>query len=234
MQNLRCYADSRNRGFCVHCGGPYETDDHVPSKVLLDEPYPENLMVCESCVACNHRLSLDEEYFACLLECVIAGEAEPAKMQRPKIAKILEGNESLLCRLKRARSENDGIRLWTVENERVRAVLLKLARGHAAYEYNLPQLGEPDSFQFSPLHTLNAAERSHFEELDDQAEQVLAGWPEVGSRALQRLLVVESQAFREKWIEVQEANYRFRITEDDGLTVKIVLREYLACKVVWG
>jgi 5-methylcytosine-specific restriction endonuclease McrA len=46
MQNLKCHADRRNKGFCVHCGGPDETDDHVPSKVLLDEPYPENLMVC--------------------------------------------------------------------------------------------------------------------------------------------------------------------------------------------
>ena len=44
MQQLRCYGDDRNKGFCVHCGGPSETVDHVPSKVLLDEPYPENLM----------------------------------------------------------------------------------------------------------------------------------------------------------------------------------------------
>lgn len=233
MQNLRCYGDSRNKNFCIHCGGPYETDDHIPSKVLLDEPYPENLMVCPSCDRCNNRLSLDEEYFACLLECVIAGEAEPAKLQRPKIAKILERNESLLQRLRRAKSENDGIGLWTVERERVKAVLLKLARGHASYEYNLPQLGEPDLFQFGPLVSLNAAERNRFEEFDDEAEEMFAGWPEVGSRALQRLLVVGSQVFREKWVEVQERHYRFRVSDGDGLTVKMVLREYLACQVVW-
>jgi hypothetical protein len=233
MQNLRCYGDSRNKGFCIHCGGPYETDDHVPSKVLLDEPYPENLVVCPSCNRCNNRLSQDEEYFACLLECVIAGSADLAKLQRPKIAKILERNEPLLRRLRRAQSVHDGVTLWTIENERVRAVLLKLARGHASYDYNLPQLREPDSLQFRPVLTLTATERSLFEELDDQTEQMLAGWPEVGSRALQRLLVVDSHVFREKWIEVQENNYRFRVTNDDGLTVKIVLREYLACQVVW-
>jgi len=43
MKQLQCYGDSRNKGFCVHCGGPDETRDHVPAKVLLDEPYPENL-----------------------------------------------------------------------------------------------------------------------------------------------------------------------------------------------
>lgn len=233
MENLRCYGDSRNTGFCIHCGGPYETDDHVPSKVLLDEPYPENLMVCPSCEARNNRLSLDEEYLACLLECVIAGEANPARLQRPKIARILESNKSLLCRLKRARSENDGLSRWVIENDRVKAVLLKLARGHASYEYNLPQLEEPDSFQFAPLSSMDEESRSGFEEQGDGAQQVFSGVPEVGSRALQRLLVVGSQGFREKWVEVQQGIYRFRVTDDNGLTVKIVLREYLACQLIW-
>ncbi len=93
MQNLKCYGDSRNKGFCVHCGGPDETDDHVPSKVLLDEPYPENLMVCPSCLNCNNALSVDEVYLACLLECVLAGEADPSKLLRPKISNVLEHNE---------------------------------------------------------------------------------------------------------------------------------------------
>ncbi|HXR39539.1 MAG TPA: hypothetical protein VN776_10625 [Terracidiphilus sp.] len=190
-------------------------------------------MVSPSCDACNNRLSLDEEYFACLLECVIAGQAEPSKLQRHKIGKILTGNQPLLNRLRSARSDDDGVTLWAVENDRVRAVLLKLARGHASYEYNLPQLNEPDLFYVRPLPTMKAEERSRFEESDDIAEEMLAGWPEVGSRALQRLLVVGPQVFREKWIEVQQGNYRFRVTDHDGLTVKIVLREYLACQVAW-
>jgi hypothetical protein len=66
MQNLKCYGERRNTGFCVHCDGADETDDHVPSKVLLDEPYPENLMVCPSCMHCNNQLSVDEVYLACL------------------------------------------------------------------------------------------------------------------------------------------------------------------------
>ena len=65
LRALNCFGDSRNRGFCVHCGGPYEADDHVPSKVLLDEPYPDNLMVCPACLLCNNTLSIDEEYLAC-------------------------------------------------------------------------------------------------------------------------------------------------------------------------
>jgi hypothetical protein len=167
MQQLKCYADDRNKGICVHCGGPDETDDHVPSKVLLDEPYPENLIVCSSCLSCNNALSIDEEYFACLLECAIAGEADPQKVRRPKIAKVMTRNTSLLERLRRARSESDSGPVWAVENDRVKAVVLKLARGHAAYEYNEPKPGEPDFISYRPLVTMRDVERETFESPDD-------------------------------------------------------------------
>ena len=151
MEQLKCSGDRRNKGFCVHCGGPDESDDHVPSKVLLDQPYPENLIVCSSCLSCNNALSIDETYLACLLECVLAGEADPAKLHRPKIAKVLANNPSLLERLRNARSEGDNGPVWTVENDRVKTVVLKLARGHAAYEYNEPRLEEPDRISFKPI-----------------------------------------------------------------------------------
>jgi hypothetical protein len=230
MQNLKCYGDSRNKGFCIHCGGPDETDDHVPSKVLLDEPYPENLMACPSCLRCNSALSLDEVYLACLLECVLAGEADPSRLLRPKISKVLAQNELLLERLKRAKSEGDGGPVWSVENDRVMAVVLKLARGHGAYEYNEPRLKAPDYISVKPLATMLDGERGTFE---DSATEFVAGWPEVGTRAIQRLLVVGSDVFQEGWHIVQDGNYRFRVSQEEGLTVKIVLREYLACHVVW-
>lgn len=231
MQNFKCYADSRNKGFCVHCGGPYETDDHVPSKVLLDEPYPANLIVCPSCLKCNNELSADETYLACLLECVIAGEATPSKLQRPKIAKALEHNGALLKRLGNAQSEGEDGKVWAVEIARVKAVLLKLARGHAAYEHNQPQLQDPDYLDFKPLRTMNESERAAFEMTETGG---LAAWPEVGSRAMQRLLVVDGDVFAEGWITVQDGNYRFNVSDENGMAVKIVLREYLACQVIWG
>jgi hypothetical protein len=230
MQNFKCYRDSRNKGFCEHCGGPDETDDHVPSKVLLDEPYPENLMVCASCLRCNNALSLDEVYLACLLECILVGEADPSKLLRPKIAKVLAHNEPLLERLRRAKSESTGGQIWSIEEDRVKTVVLKLARGHVAYEYNEPRLEKPNYVSFRPLVAMHDGEREAFEGSD---EEVLAGWPEVGSRAMQRLLVAGSDLFREGWIVIQDGNYRFRVSEEEGLTVKIVVREYVACHVVW-
>lgn len=229
MRSFNCYADSRNKGFCVHCGGPYETADHVPSKVLLDEPYPDNLIVCPSCLRCNNELSTDETYLACLLECVITGEPTPSRMQRSKIARTLQHNEALLKRLEKARYDGQGGTIWAVENHRITTVLLKLARGHAAYEHNQPQLQEPDYLDFRPLCTMNESERAAFERAEEGS---LAASPEVGSRAMQRLLVVDSDVFSEGWITVQDGNYRFSVSNENGMAIKIVLREYLACQIV--
>ncbi len=229
MQQFQCFGDQRNKGFCVHCGGPDETVDHVPSKVLLDEPYPENLMACPSCRTCNNGFSTDEEYLACLLECVVAGVAEPSRLRRPKIARILSANTSLLARLRQARSDDEHTPMWAVEGDRARRVVLKLARCHAAFELNEPKLEEPDYVNIKPLALMNVEERSAFESQDSE----VALWPEMGSRALQRLIVAGSDVFSEGWLVVQDSNYRFRVSQNGGLEVKIVLREYLASHVVW-
>lgn len=230
MQHFSCYGDRRNKGQCIHCGGTAGTDDHVPSKVLLDEPYPMNLMVCPACFSCNNSLSPDEEYLACLLECVLAGDTSASSIARPKIARSLERNEALRRTIAAARRTVEGRCVWAVDNQRVAAVLLKLARGHAAYEQNLPQADAPTRLYFVPLEAMTAADRHAFEGTD---EGVVAGWPEVGTRAMQRLLVVGADVFKEDWLVVQPENYRFRVDTADGVRVRIVLREYLACEVAW-
>lgn len=230
MQHFNCFGDNRNKGFCIHCGGPDETDDHVPSKVLLDEPYPSNLMVCASCLTCNNALSLDEEYFACLLECVIAGDVDPTKIQRARIARTLSNSPSLTKRLASAKVDLPGRPCWNVENDRVRVVIAKLGRCHAAYEYNEPRLGQPEQVAFRPLETMDEAARRGFE----ASEDVVDVWPEVGTRAAQRLLVVGAEVFSEGWLVVQDGNYRYKVSHKDGLSVKIVLREYLACHIAWS
>ena len=229
MQQLRCYGDDRNKGFCVHCGGPSETVDHVPSKVLLDEPYPENLMAASACRKCNNDFSIDEEYLACLLECVVAGSAAPKNLHRDKIARILRANSSLSTRLQRARTDGAEGPVWAAENDRVNRVVLKLARCHAAFELNEPQLHKPTHLGVQPLPLMTEDERQTFESDDD----AFGIWPEVGSRALQRVIVAGTDSFVEGRVTVQEGNYRFRTSQANGLTVKIVLREYLGCEIVW-
>jgi hypothetical protein len=228
MEQLRNYGDQRNEGWCVYCGGSDETRDHVPSRILLDEPYPANLPVAPACRRCNAGISLDEEYVACLLECVRAGGTEPEHLSRPKIARILRRKPELAARLGMAKRVKDGRVVFDPELARVRNVLLKLARGHAAFELNEPQLDEPSSVFFEAFENMSPEERENFECLPDTQL-----WPEVGSRGLQRLLVMSEAAYSD-WIEVQPGRYRCLTSQGCGLVVRMVIREYLAAEIVWN
>lgn len=97
--------------------------------------------------------------------------------------------------------------------------MLKLARGHAAFELNQPCPSEPEHFWYGPLSALPDEQRDEF---DDAHIQQMFG--EVGSRGLQRMLVtqvvLQSEAGEESelrmlvndWVEVQEDLYRLRIS----------------------
>ena len=85
MEQIKPFSDSRLEGYCAYCGDITNTRDHVPSKILLDEPYPENLPVVPACSKCNQGFSLDEEYLACLIECIIVGSTKPRDVKRDKM-----------------------------------------------------------------------------------------------------------------------------------------------------
>ncbi len=226
VQQLRNYGDDRNKGWCVFCGGPDETRDHAPSRVLLDEPYPENLPVLPSCQACNTSFALDEEYLACLIDCARAGSIEQACATRPKTAKILQRKPALESRIAAARvGTRDGI-IWKPEENRVGNVIIKLARAHIAFEQNEPQLDEPATVSILPLCAMTPQAVEAFESSPDTGL-----WPEVGSRAMHRIVVGAEGEY--PWIEVQPGRYRYLVASGPGVVVRIVIAEYLAAEVVW-
>ena len=227
MNQVKNFGDKRQTAFCAYCGGPTETRDHVPSRVLLDEPYPDNLPVVPACKSCNSSFSKDEEYLACLVECALRGVVGGDGIGRLKIRRILQERPSLAARMERACTAADGHVLFGVEHNRVRNVVLKLARGHATFELNEPQIQEPNSVVFIPLHTISDEARRSFETPPSGSR--LMGWPEVGSRAMVRL--VESTPGYE-WVAVQPGQYRY-LACASPVTVRIVIGEYLACEVVW-
>lgn len=230
MEQLENFGDDRQTSFCPHCGGGgIATRDHVPSRVLLDEPYPENLSIVLACEECNKTVSADEEYVACLIECTVVGSASPGPLHREKIRRILTDRPALAARLANAYTRIGGVKRFEVETDRVRNVVLKLARGHALFELNEPHPREPSSLVFAPLLSMSADSRNAFEQPPDK---VL--WPEVGSRAMQRL--VGSPTRSPEWLVVQPGRYRYLAYADgwvDRVVVRIVLSEYLACEVVW-
>jgi hypothetical protein len=222
------FGDDRNKGWCVYCGGAGETRDHVPSRVLLDEPYPADLPVVAACAACNASFSQDEAYLACLIECAVTGSVGSAT-QRVKIEGILARSPALAARLAAARYEREGEHGFTPEAERVRKIIVKLARGHAAFENNEPRLDQPESIWFAPFTAMTADDHSRFE----QGAGEPAVWPEVGSRAMTRLIAGYDMDAH-GWIVVQPDMYRYRVEWTEGFRVQIVTREYLAAEVAWG
>ena len=231
MDPRHLFIDQRLTGLCVYCGGPPETKDHVPPKVLLDEPYPDNLPTVPSCATRNGNCSLHEQYVACLVECAVTGTLEPDRTLRPKVKRMLEENPALRLRLEGSRTADaSGHLSWKPEADRVRAVVLKLARGHAAYELSLPQLDDPLDVSFAPFVVMTYEQRTLFE---SGTASGLGFWPEIGSRAFIRAATNWQPPDPQGWLTVQEGRYRYAVEQVGGLHVRIVLSEYLACEVCW-
>lgn len=232
VRQLRNDGDERQTGFGVHCGGSAETRDHAPSRILLDEPYPENLPILPCCERCNQGFSDDEAYLAGFIECVVCGSTEEHLIKRPKIRQLLSRQPLLRQRIQRSKKEADTIGgskiiVWEPEDSRIQNVVVKLARCHAAFELNEPQLHEPDHVMSVPLMFMNDEQREHFEDVPDSG-----GWPEVGSRAMQRLIIAD-EVYAEGWITVQMERYRYMAIGAGNVVVRGVLSEYLAYEVIW-
>jgi hypothetical protein len=105
----------------------------------------------------------------------------------------------------------------------------KLAQGHALHELHEPHPEPPDAIHFAPLGLMSDAERDAFE--SPHAEGISA-WPEVGSRAMQHMVGVDTPP-EYPWLVVQSGLYRFHASVDSGISIRIVIHEYLACHVRW-
>jgi len=224
------FIDSRHFGKCIYCGKPPDTREHVPSRVLLDDPLPTSPLVVEACAVCNQGFSLHEEYLACFLDCVISGSVNPASVQREKVRKILERKPKLA---KRIASSQDlfGNLTWQPESDRIQKVISKLAQGHVAYEL-YPTYYEPDSITIIPFAHIPKHTRAVFENPLSDSLHVL---PEFGSRAFSRACGVPPDPHQiGDWIVVQPGRYRYVVRESGGILVRIVLSEYLACEIIWN
>lgn len=235
MDPKQLFFDERLMVGCAYCGGEPLTRDHVPSKVLLDEPYPPDLPVICACERCNASFSMDEQYLACIVECALTGTAQPNGVGREKIRRILCDNPALAALVAESRNQDDrGNAYWEPNVDRVRNVVLKLARGHVAYELGSPQLGRQHRIWFTPFPAMSPTERRMFESMPGSNL-----WPEIGSRAFLRAFRNRSaaqqteQLQQDQWLIVQPGRYRY-LASPDGRFVRVVLSEYLACEVAWG
>jgi len=242
MEQLLELADDRLINGCIFCGGRADTRDHVPSRILLDAPYPENLPVVGACKICNQGFSKDEQYLVCLLESVFTGSTDPEKICRPSIARAMKRSPALKARIEAAKSSFNGRTVFHPEDDRVKNVMLKLARGHAAFELSQPCKEEPVHYWCGALETLTEEAQEGFD-----AVHIQQLFGEIGSRNMQRMFAAEvmlkSESGEQKkmqvivndWVDVQEDRYRYLAIDDvNGVVIRIVISEYLACEVAWN
>lgn len=230
MKRIDSYGDVRLLQGCFHCGRSADTADHAPPKVLLDKPYPNEMIVVPSCYACNNSASLDEAYLACVVECAVTGEVEASRVRRQAIAKMLAHSPALAAQMAAIRMLDESGTMFRPDLERVKRTVIKIARAHAAYELHEHFEDEPLAVEVFPLPLLSDEGRRSFENLSGGG---FAMWPEVGSRAMQRL-VEGYPGDRPGWVVVQAGRYRYMAGIENGRVVRMVLSEYLGCKVVWG
>lgn len=208
----------------------------MPSKVLLDKPYPENLPVVDVCEDCNNGFSEDEAYLACLIECAIQGTTNPNKIERQKISRILLEQQSLRSRINQSKIEDDEDNIfWKVETERFEKIITKLARGHLNYHLSFLQFDEPTYIETLPLAEMSEEVFNDFNFSENNGLPEIL--PEIGTRdfLLTFMSLKKKQIYNyQDWHVVQNGRYRYRITQDNGNIVQIVLSEYLACTVVWN
>jgi hypothetical protein len=242
MNQLINFADNRLIRGCIYCGGPADTRDHVPSKCLLEQPYPTNLPVVGCCDTCNQDFSKDEQYFVCLIESALCGSTDPEKIRRASVARMMQNSPALRQRIENSKTEVNGQIAFVPEIERINNVMLKLARGHAAFELSQPCSEKPDHFWCGPLSSLPQENREAFNSVHFQ--QVFG---EVGSRNMQSLMVTQMTRVSENgerqnigmlindWVDVQDDQYRFIAIDDMGqIVIRIVVAVYFACEVAWG
>ena len=234
MKQLTDYSDDRLRGWCTHCGAAPDSEqvsqDHVPSKTLLNRPLPDNPPVVPICRSCNVSFSIDEEYLSVFLAAVITGNADPHPDRFPVAAASANHSRGLRERIAQARrdqmsSTGEPEVLWEPEIQRVHRVIVKNACGHLLYEFGEANVSPPSRVWCGPLDLLTADERDSFER-----SPLGAGWPEVGSRMMQR--VAGMSPVPGGWVEVQHGVYRYAVGEGPSI-VRTVIREYLATEVVW-
>lgn len=237
MRQLCDFSDERFKGDCIHCGGSLgggETNrEHVPTRSLLDKPYPENLPTFDVHSECNANFSLDEEYLVAFLASVLSGSTEPDRVRFPSVARALERCAPLRRQIDRSKGVQGDLWgspevQWTPEIDRINRVIVKNARGHAFYELGEPMFARPSWVGVSPISLLSPGQREEFENGTNSSL-----WPEVGSRLMQRVKFGDVELGG--WITVQPHVYRYTVTQSvDEVLVRIVLRDYLAAEVLWG
>lgn len=227
--NKTYYGDSRLTNFCAYCGERAETEDHVPSRCFLDQPYPQNMPVVPCCHKCNHDFSEDEEYVSCLIDCMKYNTVVPDEIPREKTRRALFHSQKLQARIALQKREFAGITVFDIEEERVKKVMRKLAFGHLAYENDTLSWDSTYNISMRLLPEMSDFQKQLF--FQPFKGSIL---PEVCSHALDHVKLYQEDdgdiSFSSHWYPVQKGRYVYCVSPDSN-RVKFIIADFLAVEV---
>ncbi|REC50633.1 MULTISPECIES: hypothetical protein [Chryseobacterium] len=232
MLKISSQSDRRYDNICCYCQTTIlhnKTRDHIPSKVLLDEPFPNNLPIAFCCQQCNQGFSADEEYFACLLEYIVCEAKDSNLIQREKIRRILHKKPHLRKRIEKNISHENNIFTIKLEKKSINSILKKLFYGHLSFELSNPYIETPSYIGFDLIDNLTNSEFDTF-----FASEEIEIAPEIGTRASLNYFLRKNFP-TSNWKIVQENNYQYKVNiYSEEIVVKILMRNKLCLTAIWN
>ena len=135
--------------------------------------------------------------------------------------------DKLVCH-QQVLESGEKVTTWIPDLDKVKQVIKKNARGHAYFEERVVCSQDPLQVIVRPFMSMTEDEIVGFETAN---QQLLVGWPEVGTRAFVRDLT--EQDVQNGWVVVQKHVYRYRVDILDRIYVRTVIYDYLATMVIW-
>lgn len=247
-ESKKMYLEFRRDGLrkCIYCGNTADTREHAPSKIFLNEPYPNDLIVLPACKDCNNSFSADELYSEVYIDSL----------------KYLSGFKDSLSkentiRLYKSTAFSDAqnayknyIETGKIElNNKLKRILIKLSVCHCVYELSEGySIGNNvlDCESIEVFFGLNMS-RTRIKEFHMPVYMNDKVLPELGSRVYDNIYVIEpvltpvnggeskiiSSAIM-LWTVIQEGNYEYIAwIEDDKMHVKIAIHDFVFSHVVF-
>lgn len=181
------------QNLCYYCSRKAESRDHIPSKSLLEKPYPKNLFTIASCLNCNKSFSLDEEYF---LNVLVEISNNPTLLSKKQpggnVYKARERSIGLRERIKQSFFQDDSGKIYfRSEHDRIKRVIEKNALGLYFHRYN--KLGLLQNFNCTGFYPYTVNE----------------------IRPMDIFIMTYSQNFRpKKWTTIQNNVFSYMVVKD--------------------